>query len=303
MTTRAPIALFVYNRPGHTRQTVEALLASDASKQSDLIVYSDAPKSDQHVDAVNQVRDFIRRLDGFKSIKVIEREHNHGLAGSIIDGVTSVVNDRGRVIVLEDDLVVAPCFLDYMNAALDLYADDGRAMHVSGYMFPVDNRSLPETLFLRISSCWGWATWADAWENFEPDGSKLLDEINNRGLRHEFDLHGTKSYSNMLKSQVQGKNDSWAVRWYASVFLKRGLCLHPAVSLVNNLGHDGSGTHCEANDIYGVELPVAGPAVERLKLEESAPGLEAIENFYRSNRRSFPERVASGLLRRVRNWK
>lgn len=278
----APIVLFVYNRPAHTRLTVEALLKNDLSTESDLTIYSDAPKSEAHAGPVKEVREYIRQIEGFKSITIIERDVNFGLSDSIIDGVTSTVNKNGRVIVLEDDIVVTPYFLSFMNAALETYAGDDKVMHVSGYMFPVGDVGLPETFFLRMSSCWGWSTWARAWENFEPDGEKLLNIIHQRKLEYEFDVQGAVDYVIMLQNQVSGVVDSWAVRWYASVFLNSGLCLHPGQSLLRNVGHDGTGIHCVTNNVYDVEVAVREPLVNRQKIEESSIALEAVKQFNRS---------------------
>jgi hypothetical protein len=295
----APIVLFVYNRPVHTRHTVEALLENDLSSESDLIVYSDAPKSAAHTETVNDVREYIRQIDGFKSTTIIERDVNFGLSGSIIDGVTSVVNENGRVIVLEDDLVVTPYFLNFMNSALEVYESDDKVMHVSGYMFPVDNVELPETLFLRTSSCWGWATWARAWKFFEPDSEKLLNQIHQRKLEYEFDIHGTMGYMDMLQDQSSGVINSWAVRWYASVFLNNGLCLHPGQSLLSNAGHDGTGIHCGSSDIYDVDVSSRGTIVSRQEIKESSAGLEAIKRFYRSLRPPIHVRIIKKFMRTV----
>src|SRR5689334_19947926 len=114
----APITLFVYNRPEHTRRTVEALLKNELAAESDLFIFSDAPKKPESDESVRMVRDYIHAITGFKSVTIIERDRNWGLADSIIDGVTSVVNQYGRIIVLEDDLVVSAHFLEYMNTAL-----------------------------------------------------------------------------------------------------------------------------------------------------------------------------------------
>lgn len=297
----APIVLFVYNRPVHTRLTVEALLENDLSTESDLTVYSDAPKSEAHAETVKEVRKYIRQIDGFKSTTIIERDTNFGLSRSIIDGVTSVVNENGRVIVLEDDLVVTPYFLDFMNSALEVYANDDKVMHLSGYMFPVGNVVLPETFFLRMSSCWGWATWARSWEYFEPDSEELLNIIHQRKLEYEFDVQGTMGYMNMLQDQASGVVNSWAVRWYASVFLNSGLCLHPGQSLLTNVGHDGTGIHCGTNVAYDVEVSSQEPVVNRQEINESSAALEAVKQFYRSLRHPFYVRILNKIVRIVMN--
>ena len=238
----APICLFVYDRLDHTRQTVEALKQNFLAQESDLVIYSDAAKSKYNFHKVEGVRQYIREIEGFKSICIVEREMNFGLAKSIIDGVTKIVNNSGRVLVLEDDIVTSPYFLKFMNEALIYYQNDEKIISVTGHVFPMEGE-LPETFFLRDPGCWGWATWKSSWELFEPDGRKLLLQIKRKKLESEFNFEGSYNYIKMLKSQIARKNDSWAVRWYASAFINNKLTLYPGRSLVQNIGNDGSGTH------------------------------------------------------------
>lgn len=239
----APITIFVYNRPVHTRQTVEALQKNELAKDSDLIIYSDAPKKAEAAPEVFEVRKYIREIGGFKSIKIIEREKNWGLANSIIDGVTSVVNEYGRIIVLEDDLVVTPHFLEFMNLALDKYQDEQQVIQVSGYMFPVKLKVKEDALFLPLTTSWGWATWQRAWRLFDPDAKGYAQVKEDLALRKRFNLDGSYDYFSMLEDQLAGRVDSWAIRWYCTTFLLCGLTLYPRQSLIFNTGFDGSGTH------------------------------------------------------------
>jgi hypothetical protein len=279
----APIVLFVYNRPLHTQQTVEALKQNLLSKESDLFIFSDGPKTDSQTDKVMSVRRYIQQIDGFKSITIFERDTNFGLALSIIDGVTSVVNQYGRVIVLEDDLVTSPYFLNYMNDALDLYANDNAVISVHGYIYPVASQ-LPETFFIRGADCWGWGTWKRGWDLFEEDGQKLLLELKKRKLSKAFDFNGKAKYCQMLQDQIAGKNDSWAVRWYASAFLKNKLTLYPGKSLVHNIGIDGSGTHIGTHSgktqSFDTELLDYQLTFDKLSICESKEARKAIEKFY-----------------------
>ena len=240
----APIALFVYNRPWHTRQTVEALLANAEADRSPLYVFSDVPKNAALTRAGAGVRLYVRTITGFRSVTFIERESNYGLARSIIDGVTRLSDEYGRVIVLEDDLVASPYFLRYMNNALDFYEHEDRVISVAGYRYPIKHKPESSTFFLKGTNCWGWATWKRGWDLFEANGERLLAQLRERQLMTEFDINGAYGYTRMLKGQVQGENDSWAVRWHASSFLKNRLTLLPYKSLVKNIGLDGSGVHC-----------------------------------------------------------
>lgn len=244
----APIVLFVYNRLLHTQNTIHALKSNHLSSESNLIIFSDGPRSSEHSEKVDNVRNFIKSIDGFKSIKIIERDRNYGLANSIIDGVTKVCSEYGKAIILEDDIVTSTYFLTYMNDALDRYQDNEKVASIHGYVYPI--KGLPESFFLRGADCWGWATWYDRWQLFEADGQKLLSQLVAKRLTKSFDFNGAFSYSDMLKNQIAGLNNSWAIRWHASVFLANKLTLYPGISLVKNIGNDGSGTHSEDTDIY-----------------------------------------------------
>jgi hypothetical protein len=293
----APIALFVYNRPWHTRQTIEALRRNELATQSDLIVFADGPRDAAAALGVSEVRDYVRSVKGFKSLRIVQREANWGLAESIIGGVTTVCGEYGRAIVLEDDLVTSPYFLKYMNEALKMYEHDAMVGSVHGYWYPVD-RKLTETFFLRGASCWGWATWSRAWQSFEPDGRKLLARLRRSNLTSAFDLDGAIAYTQMLEKQIAGKIDSWAIRWHATMFLEGRLQLSPGRSLVRNIGFDGSGTHCAESGAYGVDISSTAPAVSRIALEESAAARAALINYHRSTRRNVVSR-ALGRLRRM----
>ena len=239
----APVALFTYGRPWHTRRTVEALLANAEAPETALHVFSDAPRDAATVKAVAEVRSFLREIKGFKSVSIIERKDNFGLAHSIIDGVTRVCEEYGRVIVLEDDLVTSPYFLRYMNDGLIRYEGEERVISIHGYMYPI-KANLPETFFLMGADCWGWATWKRGWDMFVPDGRQLQNELKARKLTRRFDYDGAYPHTKMLQAQIEGKNDSWAIRWHASAYVKGMLTLYPKSSLVQNIGFDSSGTHC-----------------------------------------------------------
>ncbi len=278
----APIALFVYNRPWHARQTVEALQRNSLAGQSDLFIFSDAPKRPDAAEAVRQVRDYIRTISGFKSLQIIERPHNFGLAKSIIEGATCLSEQFGRFIVLEDDIVTSPHFLAYMNDALERYADDERVISIHAYVYPVA-RALPEAFFLPGADCWGWASWRRGWKLFNPDGQFLLDELRRRKLTGAFDFNGAYPYSKMLEGQIKGTNDSWAVRWYASAFLAGKLTLYPGRSLVNNIGNDSSGTHCGDSHSFDAALSKTPIDLSSINVEASAPAREAFEDYFKQS--------------------
>lgn len=276
----APIVLFTYNRYWHTKKTVEALLSNHLSDQSELIIFSDAPKNEETAKIVYEIRNYLKSINGFKCVTIIERERNYGLANNIMDGVSQIVNKFGKVIVLEDDLVTSPYFLDYMNKALDIYKDNDKVISVHGYMYPVKEK-LPETFFLKGADCWGWATWKRGWDIFDPDGEKLLQELEAKGLCKEFDFNNSFPYTKMLKDQIIGKNNSWAIRWYASAFLKDKFTLYPGISLVRNIGNDLSGTHFEDSKVYDVTLEDKRISEFAAYVEETKIAKKSISNYFK----------------------
>jgi len=277
----SPIVLFVYNRQDHTRKTIEALKKNIYADTSDLIIFSDAPKNESVAEEVNEVRNYIKTITGFKSVKIIERKTNFGLANSIIEGVTKIVNKYGKVIVLEDDLVTSKYFLQFMNDALELYKNESKVACISGYVYPING--LPETFFIRGADCWGWATWKSAWNLFEKDGKKLLNELEKTNMVNEFDFFGAYKFSEMLKDQIKGKNNSWAVRWYASAFLKHKFTLYPGKSLVSNIGNDTIGTHSGKVNKYAVDLSDNRVLVNKIHLQESSFSKKKFSAFFSHN--------------------
>lgn len=279
----APVALFVYQRLEHTRKTVEALLRNEYASETDLIVFSDAAASPAIESDVENVREYINQIHGFNSLSVRYRSYNYGLAKSIISGVSSILEQRGRVIVLEDDMVTSPYFLQYMNEALDKFAEDNRVISIHGYVYPLKN-PLPEAFFLRGADCWGWATWSRGWKLFNSDGRHLLNELRRRKLTKAFDFDGTSPYTKMLEGQINGHNDSWAIRWYASAFLANKLTLYPGRSLVHNIGNDSSGTHCGSSDAMDVLLSATPVAIDNANVEESLVVKNYFKNYFRAIR-------------------
>jgi hypothetical protein len=296
--TLAPIALFVYNRPGHVRRTVEALRCNELATASDLYVFSDGPRSEAGRAAIDEVRRYVRNISGFASVQIYERDTNAGLAGSIVAGVSKLCSEHGQVIVVEDDLVTSRYFLQYMNDALQLYRDHESVASIHAYCYPV-KRQVPETFFLRGADCWGWATWERAWRYFEPDGTKLLRELLDRRLETVFDLDGAYGFTQMLRDQISGRNDSWAVRWHASCFLRGKLTLYPRRSLVYNFGHDGSGTHGGSTRIFDAQITDSRVVVSSIDTVECEPARTAFAEFMRSSaagpRRRLVKRVLKAL--------
>jgi len=239
----APIVLFVYNRLEHTKKTIKALQKNELAEKSELYIFSDAPKNSKSVESVLRVRNYIDSVQGFKKVIIKEQPENLGLASSIISGVTDIINKNGKIIVLEDDLVTSSNFLVFMNNALEIYKDEQRVWHISGWNYPTSFDLGSDTYLYRIMDCWGWATWSDRWKYFEKDTDKLISEFTSKDLKR-FNLDGYTNLWRQVKLNRAGRINTWAIYWYATIFTRNGLCLNPVKSFVKNIGHDGSGEHC-----------------------------------------------------------
>ncbi len=276
----APILLLAYNRPQHMTETLRTLAANELAAESQLFVYSDAPRTADDAAAVDTVRRQLAEVTGFLHVTVVERNENMGLARNVIDGVTALTERFGRVIVVEDDLVLAPHFLRFMNDALETYRDEPRVGHIQACDFTQD-ASLPDTFLIRWTGSWGWATWQRAWKMFNPDGRDLLRQLEERRLCREFDFGGKYGYTRMLRRQIAGLNDSWAIRWNATLFLADMLSLNVGRSLVRNTGFDGSGTNCGGGGLYDSLLYADVLHVEKISpIEENTEARRAYERYY-----------------------
>jgi hypothetical protein len=247
----APVALFAYRRADHLRRALTSLAENSEFQKSDLYIFCDGAKSSLDKDAVIATRQVARDFPHPRK-SIIEQTRNRGLAESIVAGVTEICSKHGRVIVVEDDLVVAPTFLAFMNRALKVYVDDDQVMQISGFFPPIAGGSR-DAVFLPVTTTWGWATWSRAWRKFDPrrSGRAFLERY--PAERRRFDLDGSYPYFRMLCQQDVGKVDSWGIAWYLSVYLNGGLVLYPRQSLVLH-ELDGTGTHCRLPQQNTVEL-------------------------------------------------
>ncbi|GGB29205.1 sugar transferase [Mucilaginibacter rubeus] len=290
MQNLAPIALFVYNRPDHTRRTISYLQQNLLADESRLYIFCDAAKTDADKPKVEQVRQLVKDVSVFKSVKIILRNHNLGLAESIISGVTQLVYEYGKVIVFEDDLLSSPYTLQYFNDALTKYANQEQVMHIGAYMYNLHDKKLPETFFYRAATSWGWATWARAWKNFEPDVDKLIAQFDTLKIAR-FSIEGKMNFWKQIEQFKAGKNNSWAIRWYASIFLKNGLTLNPSQSLIQNIGHDGTGVHSNKEDMYHVQMARKQVMQFPDTIEENEEAYKAIKNFLANRKGTLLQRI------------
>lgn len=276
----APIILFTYNRPQHALEAILSLSKNELASESELFIYSDGAKNHEDEVGVNETRKVIKGITGFNKVHIVERSENWGLARNVIDGVSFIVKKYGQVIVVEDDLVVSPYFLQFMNDALDTYRDEPQVGHIQAYDFTNDP-TLPDTFLIKFTGSWGWATWERAWKHFNPDGKALLEELERRNLTYTFDFNGKYRYTRMLRRQIEGKNNSWAIRWNASLFIKDILSLNVGKSLVQNNGFDGTGTNCGGDNLYRSNISKGPIKVERIHpIKENMAAREAFAQYY-----------------------
>ncbi|OUR72764.1 sugar transferase [Methylophaga sp. 41_12_T18] len=292
----APIVLFVYNRPWHTQQTIEALAKNELAQDSELFIYSDAAKNELASQSVNEVRRYIKSINGFNKITIIERERNWGLASSIIDGVTTIINKYGKIIVLEDDLVTSPYFLNFMNDALEFYADKPKVWHVSGWNYPFPTDWLTNMFLWRLMNCWGWATWADRWQYYDKDIDGVISDFTKKETR-AFNLDGVENFFGQVIANKKGKINTWAIFWYATIFKQSGLCVNPTRTYVHNIGFDASGSHCDTDDIYISNETESRFITFTDVLQEDKLAMDYLKLFYKNNKKTIVMRIISKLKR------
>lgn len=299
----APIVLFVYNRPVHTRKTLEALMDNQLASESVLYIFADGPKENAdkvEIAAIEKTRDVIRENKWCGEIMILESDRNKGLAASIIDGVTNVVNKYGKIIVLEDDIVTSPKFLSYMNDALNYYESDGKVMHVSAYFPPIKGIK-SSFFFYNQTSCWGWGTWKECWSFLQIDALELKNKIIASSRVKEFNLSDSYPFLEHLEKNITGEWNTWAIKWHASIFLLKGLCLHPNKSYVHNIGFDGSGTNCSNDDFFEtIDLDLNSNDFQPSNsLVQNSNVLKKIITFNRKSgqikKRSFARRLLSKI--------
>lgn len=295
----APIILFVYNRKDHTRKVLESLSKNDLVDQSILYVFSDGPRSEKDLKKVIEVRELASQVTFCKNVVLRFSESNLGLGASILKGVSEVINEHGKVIVLEDDLVLSPYFLKYMNDALDYYQDQNKIMHISSYLPFTNSVNIQEqTFFTRYMSCWGWATWKDRWSQLDLDVDKHLKNLENRKMRHQFNLDETYNFAQQLIDNKSGKIKSWAIFWFSTIFFKEGLCLCPSSSMTSNVGFDDSGTHCTFTNEFDVSLSTTQIRIDCISLVESKKARIYLKRFYLYGNKSL---LHQRILFRINN--
>ena len=297
----APIIVFSYNRPDHLRRTLEALSQNDLASESVLYIYCDGAKDNASKEQrirVDKNREIAHNVRGFKDVHVVERGHNVGLKDNIVGAVTEIVNQFGRVVTLEDDVVSSIGFLKYMNDALELYADEDRVMHVSAYMYPHKCR-LPESFFYPVPyPGGGWATWKRAWDCYNDNSQELYDYWKDNWSK--FDVFGGDYLSKQLKMNVDGTLNTWFIKWYAVVNQKEALTLYPGSSLTNNIGFDEMATNCYSTNKFDV-IPVDYVKVEQSPLVVNKKASRVIYDFYQGHwyNRSRRRKLFTEVMKKI----
>lgn len=306
----APVILFVYNRPQYTRLTLQALAQNRGADQTELYVFADGPKAGAgatELAAIEEVRALVQAAPGFKRVQVEASPHNKGLAKSVLSGVGKMLESFEAVIVIEDDVVTSPYLLAFMNEALTRYADDERVMSIGSWNYYYQDPLLP-AFFSPLPDTICWATWRRSWQSFQQDEQVLYDELRQQHKLYDFNLQNRFPYEAMLKQQIAGQVNSWAIRWTAHACLQEKLCLYPGVSLSKHIGFGADSTHVKSAD-YNADLVLADRPVPvgPLPVVANPASVEAFLHFeqqirpIKTSRKKRLKATAKRLVKPVRS--
>jgi len=283
MKNLAPVILFVYKRPAHTRETIEYLKKNDLASESDLYIFSEYPKIEKYAEDVKAVRNYIKTINGFKTVTIIERPHFYGLANSVISGINNVLEKHDKVIVLEDDITTSPAFLKYMNEGLEKFEFNEKIFSITGFCYPpalmkIYDEYKYDVYLLPRASSWGWGTWKDRWLKADWELKDFNEFQVSDELQKKYDETGGDK-SRMLVKQMTGKLDSWAIRWDYTHYKNNAYGVFPVHSLINNIGLDKSGTHTKNLKKYTNEISNFKPSFPD-NIELDLRILEAYKKLY-----------------------
>lgn len=296
----SPIIIFVYNRLHHLDTLFNSLQKNDLFKKSKVLVFSDGAKNEIDKYKIDKVRKLLKKRLISQNSEIIENNINLGLSRNVIGGLNKIFQIYDRAIILEDDLELSPFFLNYMNEALNLYATSENVASISGYMYPIEPKKFSNNyFFLKLIESWGWGTWKRAWNIFENDSLKLKDKINEKQLENEFNFESGISYYKMLTDNIKGLNDSWAVRWYASTFLKNMYTLFPNKSFVKNIGIDNSGENCNYTTVYNSSINVEYNKLKKIDSLELLSDRLVIQSFFKKIKY---KRYYDNIINKIKNF-
>ena len=275
----SPIVLFVYNRPEHAYKVLKSLKSNFLANQSEIYIFSDFSKNKDDKKSVKKVRKMIQNFNGFKKKNIILRKKNLGLANNFISGITQLLKKYDRLIILEDDNYTSPYFLTFMNDALEMYKNSKKVGAISGYSYNL-NIKKNKTFFSTYVPSWGWGTWKKSWKLMNLDGKYLKEQLLKLKKISEFNLNNSYDFIRILNNQIEGKNNSWSIRWYASLFLKKKLVLFSTKSYVHNIGNDGYGIHTPSTKFFDVDIADEYKKIKKIKISVNKLYNKKINNFY-----------------------
>jgi len=293
----APIAIFVYKRLDLLKILINSLKKNALSKKSVIFIFSDGWRNDSDKEDVLNVRKYIVKISCFKKVIIVLRPNNFGLSKNIIDGINFVFKNNKKIIVLEEDLKLSKNFLTFINSGLKIYENEKRIASINGWFFPlICKKNISDTFFIRGADCWGWGTWRRAWKKFDSNGQRLLNKIRKNKLERLFNFNNSFNYIKMLKDQINKKNQSWAIRWYASIFLENMYTLHPRLSLVENTGtkKGENGKFDFLNLSFSISKKKYKP-IAKQKIIESYAARKAVEDF-------FNQKILFKLKEKIKNF-
>ena len=296
----SPIIIFVYNRLHHLDTLFNSLQKNDLFKKSKVLVFSDGAKNEIDKDKIDKVRELLKKRLIPQNSEIIENNVNLGLSRNVIGGLNKTFQIYDRAIILEDDLELSPFFLNYMNDALNLYETSENVASISGYMYPIESKKFSNNyFFLKLIESWGWGTWKRAWNIFENDSLQLKKKIDEKQLANEFNFESGISYYKMLTDNINGLNDSWAVRWYASTFLKNMNTLFPSKSFVKNIGVDNSGENCNYTTVYDSLINVEYNKLKKIDSLELLSDRLIIQSFFQKIKY---KRYLDNVINKIKNF-
>lgn len=249
-----PVAVFAYNRANHLEKTLEALSNCRRIDECEVFIHCDGVNRPEHQAQVEATRQIARKWAQAMNWHLVERNENLGCDPSIIKEVTALCKEFGRVIVIEDDIIVSPAFISFMLEALDMYEDTPNIFQVAGFTFSANRLSKGDSFLIPLTSSWGWATWQRAWKSLAINYDEAKNSLRSVKFCEKFDLDGAYPFSQMLLEDITKRENKWDIWWYYNVFKNDGLVVYPTRSLVYNNGFDSTGLHSGNKNLNDVSI-------------------------------------------------
>lgn len=255
--TLAPIVVVAFNRPDALKSSLVSLAQNPLAENSDLFIFVDGSRENRpdEKEKVQHVKMVAEAATGFKSVTIKASEQNKGLAKSIIGAATELINQYGKVIVVEDDLYLSPSFLTYMNTMLEAYKNDSRIMQVTGYSAKIRHpeRFHCDHYLTRRAHSWSWGTWKDRWETVDWEVKDFDKLAASKEKQKAFNEYGSDLFG-MLKDWKTGANNSWYIRFNYAMHKQDRFSIAPICSLVRNDGFGAEATNCKSYNRYIIDF-------------------------------------------------